>query len=304
MISMQWLHGHYLQTETNSLSDSLFTCLRFAGSDRTTFLQGQLTQDVASLSAAGSLPAAWCSPKGRVIVSGRLLDLGDSIGWVIPTRSVEPVLKRLAMYRLRAKVEFDADPDVAVCSAGDPEALASLQAAGALPPTGFLSVARAEGLIAVRLDDQRIEVYSNRRESRDTGFDDRSALSSSEWRRARVRAGLVDIDIDTAERYTPHMLNYDRIGALSFSKGCYTGQEVVARTEHLGKVKRRARRYELELDGASAGTRLRSADTEIGEIVNVAGRDVLAVVPVDLGAETLASDFGAAVPQPLPYPVD
>ena len=97
------------------------------------------------------------------------------------------------------------------------------------------------------------------------------------------------------------MLNLDALGAISFTKGCYTGQEVVARTEHLGKSKRRLMRYEADGDGIAVGDKLSDGERNVGEVVNVAGRSLLAVTPVELHEQSLKADGVTAKPMGLPY---
>lgn len=227
------------------VESELYTLIKVDGRDAVSFLQGQLTQDVERLAGSGRLLGAWCNPKGRVLVVLRLLALEDAIGLLVPASMREQVLKRLAMYRFRAKVQFNvADeelPAVITTEETDPVAL--------------------------------------------------------------IRAGIATIDDSNSELYTPHMLNLDRLDAISFSKGCYTGQEVVARTEHLGKSKRRLMRYEADRDGLRVGDRLAHAERNVGEIVNVCGRQLLAVAPVDLHGQVLQAGNVSVSPQSLPYAI-
>jgi len=116
-----------------------------------------------------------------------------------------------------------------------------------------------------------------------------------------IRAGVPNIDDTNTEAFTPHMLNLDKLGAISFSKGCYTGQEVVARTEHLGKSKRRLMRYEADLEGIAVRDKLSDAERNVGEVVNVAGRDLLAVTPVELHEQPLTIGAATVTPKGLPY---
>ena len=116
-----------------------------------------------------------------------------------------------------------------------------------------------------------------------------------------IRAGIATIDESNSEQFTPHMLNLDKLGAISFTKGCYTGQEVVARTEHLGKSKRRLMRYRADADGIVPGDKLSDGEREVGTVVNVVGRDLLAVTPVDLHEQTLTAGEVAVAPEGLPY---
>lgn len=282
---------------TEIKGDDIYTCLRVGGADRVDFLQGQLTQDVAALDERPGLPAAWCNPKGRTLVTGRLLALDEAIGFVVPTPSADTVLKRLTLYRLRSKVDLEIESDVASMAVNQ----ADLPDTVPQPAAGAGSVAAGNGLVAVRLSTGIIEVYGPRSSVDSAGLGEGHCLSQTDWQIARIEAGLVDIDVATAERFTPHMLNLDRVGAISFTKGCYTGQEVVARTENLGKAKRRLNRYRLAGGSASPGDRLTSAGSSVGEVVNAAGAELLAIVPVDRHAEVLELDGSAATPQPLPY---
>ena len=120
---------------------------------------------------------------------------------------------------------------------------------------------------------------------------------------ALVRAGIPHIDEQNSETFTPHMLNLDRLDAISFDKGCYTGQEVVARTEHLGHSKRRMMRYRASADGIRAGNKLSDGERNVGTVVNVAGRDLLAVTPVELHDRPLRSGDIIVTPMGLPYPM-
>jgi len=118
---------------------------------------------------------------------------------------------------------------------------------------------------------------------------------------ALIRAGIPTIDESNTESYTPHMLNLDKLDAISFSKGCYTGQEVVARTEHLGQSKRRMMRYEADQESVAVGARLSNGERDVGTVVNVVGRDLLAVTPVELHEQSLTIDGISVTPRGLPY---
>src|SRR5690606_1670168 len=96
-------------------------------------------------------------------------------------------------------------------------------------------------------------------------------------------------------------LNLDRVGAVSFNKGCYTGQEVVARTEHLGSVRRRLMHFQASGEGFAAGDKLVHENGEVGEVVDVAREHLLAVVPVELHDRTLRIGQLEAAPVGLPY---
>ena len=209
----------------------LYKLITLGGTDALEFLQGQLTQDVSLLAAAGQLPAAWCNPKGRVVVTIRLVRIDDDIGLIVPANMADHIVQRLTMYRLRSKVEISE------------------------PSDGWKNFIAADDSNPVAL----------------------------------IRAGVPTIDSSNTEQFTPHMLNLDKLGYVSFSKGCYTGQEVVARTENLGKSKRRLMNYEAKEEGIKVGDKLSAGERNVGEVVNVTGCDLLAVTPVEMHGQSLSA---------------
>jgi len=221
----------------------LYNLIKLSGPDAVEFLQGQLTQDVSLLVKSGQLPAAWCNPKGRVVVTVRVVRMNDDIGLIVPGNMAVRVVQRLSMYRLRSKVDIST------------------------PSEGWTDL---------------IDLHDS----------DPAAL---------IRAGVPTIDESNTEHFTPHMLNLDKLGAISFSKGCYTGQEVVARTENLGKSKRRLMRYESEGEGIQVGDKISYGERNVGEVVNVVGCDLLAVTPVELHDQILTIAGTSVVSKGLPY---
>ena len=287
---------------------NLFDIIKVSGSDARSFLQGQLTQDVTRLGNAldvvPSLPAAWCNAKGRVIAVLRVLAGDDGeIALVVPAALAEHLVKRFFMYRFRANVDFAIAGDewsaLAVTAEDD---LAAAAALGLLPQNAG-NPARAGGLIAVDIgaEPRCIEVYGPTAAYRQSRLAFSRPLTDVEWRLALIRAGSPLIEAATSEKYTPHMLNLDRLGAVSFRKGCYTGQEVVARTEHLGSSKRRLMRFRTEGAHAAVADKLRHGERDVGEVVNAVGEELLAVVPVELHGQALEVHGAAAQPVALPY---
>lgn len=120
------------------------------------------------------------------------------------------------------------------------------------------------------------------------------------WAAEQIRAGIATIGLVQSEKFTPHMLNLDLLGAVSFDKGCYTGQEVVARTHYKGATRRRALRFAI--DGtARAGDKIQLDGRDVGEVVNASGGEILAVVPVDERDADLRIGEQGLEPLPLPY---
>ncbi|HEX2138084.1 MAG TPA: hypothetical protein VHG33_00070 [Woeseiaceae bacterium] len=279
----------------------MFQLIELKGDDAASFLQGQLTQDVQKLPDAGALLGAWCNPKGRVICVTRMLALDGSFGLVLPSELVDTVLKRLLMYRLRSRVDITAAPDwqsTAVATETDLEALRTREL---LPKGARGACRRAHGITAIEVGSPERCIELHGRRTAINGLELAMPLPDANWRKALVDAGIPTIDAATSERYTPHMLNLDLLGAVSFDKGCYTGQEIVARTQHRGQTKRRLCHYRLEEGEPAVGDRLTHEGREVGEVVNTAGADFLAVAPVELHERNLEVNGQRASPVPLPY---
>lgn len=285
----------------------LFQLVKVSGDDAARFLQGQLTHDVPALAERVSLPAAWCNPQGRVIATMRLLDLEEAIGLVVPASRAEAIVERLALYRLRAAVEFSIAGDDwrahAVAASIDLDALERI---GLLPDARANAARRVGQLIAVQPGSASrvLEVYGPAEAFRERDLAFSQPLSDRDWQLALIEAGIPVIGEATSGKYTPHMLNLDCLGAISFDKGCYTGQEVVARTEYRGRSRRRLMRYRTEAGNVAVGDRLVDGDRDAGEVVNVvpgAGSELLALVPMALHERTLTLAGRPAVPLGLPF---
>jgi hypothetical protein len=133
----------------------------------------------------------------------------------------------------------------------------------------------------------------------DLGIENTSS-GIQEWLVKQIRSGQPEIWRAQSEKFTPHMLNLDLLNAISFDKGCYTGQEIVARTHHRGASKRRCYRFR-SVEPASAGDKVSDGQRDIGEVVNAEGHDLLAVVPIDKVLDELTVNGTALKYVPLPY---
>lgn len=283
------------------MPDQIYKLIRVTGSDAGEFLQGQLTQDMERLAQTGSLPAAWCSPKGRVISLLRILMIDGGYGLVVPASMAESVCERLAVYRFRADVSLDVEGSDWTCliinQDADLDKLDKLE----LRPAQEINACRIDhALIAVNvgIDEACVELMGYASDLEKAGIFE--SAPADELRAAKIRAGLPEITEQHSEKYTPHMLNLDLLGAISFDKGCYTGQEVVARTQNLGKSKRRLMRYRTDAT-LTIGDSLSDGDRHVGEVINVIGNDLLAVTPVDVHDSTLFASDVEVTPVSVPY---
>jgi len=279
----------------------MYQLLNVSGNDADLFLQGQLTQDIDHLQSGKTLPAAWCTPKGRVVATMRLIRTVDGISLLLPSGIAAAFLQRISIYKLRSDVNLELQADstgAAVQSAAD---LKQLENANLLPD-GVPGSCRSDNrkiAICIATDPIVIEVLSPADDLQELGLKD--PLQEPEWRSTLIRSGSVQISTDNSEKFTPHMISLDLAGAVSFDKGCYTGQEIVARTEHRGKSRRRLARYECDSTTIAVGDELYDGDKSVGLVVNTSANDVLAVAPSDVHNKVLTLNKADARPAPLPW---
>jgi folate-binding protein YgfZ len=299
--------------------------LRFTGPDSLSFLQGQLSNDTQHLGERQNLFAAYSSPQGRVLALLHLLPHSSGIAAILPRELLAPTLEGLRKYVLRAKVKIeDAGESLIVAglhvatephaaAAADRRTIEALRAAGlSAPPTdGAYLEADGVGVAAVNHDSGRCWIVGAAETLAARGLcgDDADGIES-DWRLADIRAGLPQIYLPTRETFVAQMLNLDRLDGISFSKGCYTGQEIIARTQHLGRIKRRLYRLQLPAGDWSIGQTLHLRDGRAGRLVEVFARgdgaEALAVLNLAAGMAGAEEDSaaGAAVDAselPLPY---
>lgn len=264
--------------------------LEFSGEDAEAFLQGQLTCDVADAGSSRSTYGAYCSPKGRMLANFLLWRDGASFFMVLSRDIVAATQKRISMFVLRSRVSVsDVSGAIVLLGASGPQADGALgEIFGDIPvgPNGF---GRKKGIgTAIRLADGRFMLASAASNAPALPQRLGAALRPVDpraWRWLDIRNGVPLVTAATQDRLVPQMANLEVLGGVSFSKGCYTGQEIVARTQHLGKVKRRMFLANVAA-AAAAGDELYSedlGDQAGGLVVNAesspdGGCDVLAVV--------------------------
>jgi folate-binding protein YgfZ len=214
--------------------------LRIEGADAMAFLAGQLTSDVRALAPLHSQLTAWCNAKGRVIAVGQLMRRAREHLLLVPDDLAEEVLTRLGRYVLRARVALtDGRPRWAVAVCAGPMAGAVLRARlGRLPepPDGLIEHA---GCVIANAGCGYLvlgEAEPMRAFRQDIALD---AAPAARWRLLEIGHGIPQIGRATSEAYLPQMLNLEALGGLSFQKGCYPGQEIIARLQYRGELKRR-----------------------------------------------------------------
>jgi tRNA-modifying protein YgfZ len=289
--------------------------LRFTGPDALSFLQGQVSNDTRPLAENRSLLAAYSSPQGRVLAIMHLLPHSSGVIAVLPRELVLPTLEGLRKYVLRAKVKIE--------DAGESLSVAGVHGAHRLPSPAYTEKAgyaeKADyvekddiGVAAVNRDSGRYWVIGAEEKLAEHGLGgdhlraEQAEQAERDWRLADIRAGLPQIYLATRESFVAQMLNLDLLDGISFSKGCYTGQEIIARTQHLGRIKRRLFRLQLPVGEWRIGQPLHLKDGRAGRITEVirsgGGYEALAVLNVDAKDGEAADDAPISVAElPLPY---
>lgn len=255
--------------------------LAVAGPDARGFLQSQLSADLDEVSATSGQFSAWHDPKGRVLAIFRVLPWRESFLLVMNSRLVETVRQRLGLFVLRSRVTLEPGPPVfGLAGLGTDAALA---AQGLAPGDELLAAAWNATASTLRVPAGWLIVG-------DLGAGANAAASVA-WDYAEVAAGIPEIYPETSGQFVAQMLNLDQIGAVSFTKGCYPGQEIVARAHHLGRVKRRARLFRARGGPPAPGFTLSDGG---GLVVRAAAAGdhclVMAVVSEDLAGPFALSD--------------
>ena len=291
--------------------------LRVAGAEAESFLQGQFTNDVAALAPGAAQYSAWCTPKGRVLANFLLRRVdAQTFVLLLPEPLLEPIRKRLAMFVLRSKVALgDASAATAHIGVGGPAAATCVESALGIAPRLLRFDAAGETAVAA-LPGGRFIVAAA------PGSAGALAARLAEcatpcglpaWQWLAIRAGVPMILPATQDQFIPQMLNWDALGGVSFEKGCYSGQEIVARTQYLGRLKERLVLAHVDAPPPSPGARGFSAsfgDQPCATVVNAApapggGSDLLAVCQ---NAASTSGDLRLDAPDgpslallPLPY---
>jgi folate-binding protein YgfZ len=286
--------------------------LRFTGPDSLSFLQGQVSNDTRRLSEGAAILAAYSSPQGRVLAVMHILPHSTGAAAILPRELVSPTLERLRKFVFRAKVRME-DAGESLYVSGQHGAR-GLHSARLAIPQGDQGYVEQQGIGVGRVgrDPDRywvIGAADTLAEHRLAGDDRHADRIEHDWRLADIRAGLPQIYLATQETFVAQMLNLDLLDGISFSKGCYTGQEIIARTQHLGRIKRRLFRLQLPPGEWRIGQPLHLSDGRAGRLIDVIrtgdGFEALAVLNVE-PSTTAAGDSAVDAPitaagLPLPY---
>ena len=249
--------------------------IRVEGDDRIQFLQGQLTQDINLISQDKALYAGFCNPKGRVLAFMLCYVAHESIHIQLDSSIKEFILKKLKMYVLRSKVSLNLLEET-FTSIGFVGAKALVER-NIQTPQNHLDIAQCQDVMIMRIgqNSERYQLMgetSKVNEFIKLNFSAYSTMGLDDWNNLNILDGIPDIYPTTQEAFIPQSLNMDLIEGINFKKGCYTGQEIVARTHYLGKVKRRMYRafIKSQVDLTPGDQILNKNDEDIGQLVRSA----------------------------------
>lgn len=254
------------------------------GDDAKHFLHNQLTNDVEHLDASQARLAGYCSPKGRLLATFVMWQSAEAVMLQLPRDTQAAVQKRLQMFVLRAKVKLtDVTDSHAVLGISGAAGGAVLAQWFPLLPAGPWSVAQGDAGVLIRMADvqgvPRWQWITSPERAMQAWPQLAAALplrDAAAWRLQDIHAGVPHVVQATQEQFVPQMINFEILGGVNFRKGCYPGQEIVARSQYLGKLKRRMFVAAVDADAAMASLQpaaevfsSEDPDQPAGQIVNI-----------------------------------
>ncbi len=289
-----------------------YSAYRISGDDAETFLQGQLSNDVKQLADGqrGQL-TSYCTPKGRMLALFYLMKAESGYIAIMPSAIAESVFKRLQMFIMRSKVE--------ISPLADEYSLLGLHQADSLlsqeltPSDSAYTIASQGNNFSMRIAGQpsRLLLLADDDLANKLTQDESLLVSNDRWQLADIEAGIPNIFAKTQESFVPQMTNLELIDGVNFRKGCYPGQEVVARLHYLGTAKRRMYRLAInasEMLEINAEVFVEGSEQAIGHIVNAVELEpglynALAVLRVEHASnDLLHTDYSSNIEQlKLPY---
>jgi folate-binding protein YgfZ len=255
--------------------------LSCTGDEARAFLHAQLTSDVAGLGTDAARRAGWCSAKGRLLATFLVIPQGSGFLLQLARDLAAPVAKRLGMFILRAKVKLaDVSSEWTQLGIWGPSAAERLDALGLQAPVAGLGVAHGANGFVVRLAAQRflVAVPVARRQQFLGAL---TGEGSEAWTLEEIRAGWPMVVLATQDLFVPQMVSLERLGAVDFKKGCYPGQEIVARTQYRGVLKRRMVRARVAAPAVPA------ADVFAEDMPGQASGSVVSAAPLPEGGSEL-----------------
>jgi folate-binding protein YgfZ len=213
--------------KANMVKLTHLSAIRFGGADAGDFLHNQLSSDVLGLASGDSVFACYCEPKGRVLALMLVYKAKEDFVIIMSNSLVTGISNRLKIYRMRSSVSIDILDDYTISGV-----IADDASETPLPETQAVRLPGSD--LWLVLDSPNMNA-------------DTDITSQREWKISELRLGVTWLQPETSGQFLPQMLGFEELGAVNYKKGCYPGQEIVARTHYLGKVKRHPRLINCQL---------------------------------------------------------
>ena len=271
----------YSNTKSVLCDLSHYTLIRVTGTDANSFLQGQLSNDINLVTENQTQLSAYCSPKGRALALFRVFKFDDAYFLSLPNEVAEKTITRLKMFIMRSDVTMDDVTEqyfhFGIAGKNSARNLKKGLDISDLPQkpdeshlSNHISIQKLAG------NPERFELFGSI-DSATATWDklkkNCQPVGQSNWSLQRINAGIPEILANTSEEFVPQMLNLQLVNAVNFQKGCYPGQEIVARTKYLGKLKKRLYLVEIKTNNA---VKIGSDIYETGDNQQSVGKIVLA----------------------------
>ena len=254
---------------------SHLSTLSFSGSDAKEFLQGQMTQDINSISDQSYKMTSILNPKGRIIVTGLIKEFKGNIFFIISKDLSEDCVQWLSRYILRSDVKISIEKNY----------IFGLNNENQKQLFKYDENQQQLNVSPISMDHSRCILLADD----EVSLKDKSieSINESEWILSDIKRGLPILSKESSEKYIPQMINLDLLEGISFSKGCYTGQEVVARVQHRGKIKQRMFHITTESNKSEIEhqSEIMHENSKVGSLVNsIMNKNILhslAVINID-----------------------
>ena len=254
---------------------SHLSTLSFSGSDAKEFLQGQMTQDINSISDQSYKMTSILNPKGRIIVTGLIKEFKGNIFFIISKDLSKDCVQWLSRYILRSDVKISIEKNY-IFGLNNENQKQLFKYDGNQQQLNISPISMDHSRCILLADDE-------------VSLKDKSieSINESEWILSDIKRGLPILSKESSEKYIPQMINLDLLEGISFSKGCYTGQEVVARVQHRGKIKQRMFHITAESNKSEIEhqSEIMHENSKVGSLVNsIMNKNILhslAVINID-----------------------
>lgn len=324
VISFSETSSHIFSHESTYVCDiSSLGIIRASGEDAQSFLHGQFTNDLNKVSSSVSQLSSYCNHKGRMLSIFHIYKRDNDYFLILPRDVLELTIKKLTMFKLRSKVDLsDGSDEFVLFGVAGPDSESTLTSLNITIPKQVNHCVQENETTIIRLPSENTRVLFITKAELAISFwkqlsEKLSVATSHLWDLHDIYSGIPKITANTSEAFIPQMTNLELIDGVNFSKGCYPGQEVVARTHYLGKPNRRMYRVSVDDNKVpESGTNIFSPEDEsqpVGKIVTAQKTSedkTLALVVLRIEKEHdedlhLGSITGPkVVMQSLPYSLD